>query len=98
MLWVKDVRGGRVVDDDCVLEISANLRQVLQKLVDATKTHWVKTYLYVVSLVVVTAFAEESVMHNTMNVELVEQRITILHLLALNVDETAMRVPWRRMQ
>lgn len=57
-----------------------------------------KTYLYVVSLVVVTAFTEKSVVHNTVNVKLVEQRIAILHLLALNVDEMAVYIPWRRMQ
>jgi hypothetical protein len=48
-----------------------------------------KTYLYVVSLVVVTTFTEKSVVHNTVNVELVEQGVAVLHLLALNVNEIA---------
>jgi hypothetical protein len=36
------------------------------------------TYLDVVSLVIITAFSEQTVMNNSMNVQLVQQRITIL--------------------
>lgn len=39
------------------------------------------SYLDVVSLVVVATFTEESVVNNTVDVELVEQRIAILWLL-----------------
>jgi hypothetical protein len=39
-------------------------------------------YLDVVSLVVVTTFTEEPVVHNTVDVELIEQRVTVLCLLA----------------
>ncbi len=42
------------------------------------------SYLDVIALVVVTAFAEKSVMYNTVDVELVEKRITVLCLLALD--------------
>jgi hypothetical protein len=36
------------------------------------------TYLYVISLVVVTTFAEEPVVNNTVDVELIEERVTVL--------------------
>jgi hypothetical protein len=56
VLWVEDVGGGRVIDDDGVLQVSANLRQVLD----------------VISLVIVAALAEESMVNNLVDVELVQ--------------------------
>ena len=43
----------------------------------------VSSYLYVISLMVVAAFTEKSVVNNTVDVELVEKRITVLQLLAV---------------
>jgi hypothetical protein len=40
-------------------------------------------YHYIVSLVVVTTLAEESVVNDTVNVELIEEGITVLYPLAL---------------
>ena len=56
VLWVEDVAGRRVVDDDCLSKISSYLAEILD----------------IVSLVVVAAFSEQSVMNNMMNVELVQ--------------------------
>jgi hypothetical protein len=39
-------------------------------------------YLHVVALVIITALAEEPVVDDTMNVELVKQRVTVLQKLA----------------
>lgn len=52
VLRMENVGGRRVVDDDCLLEIAANLREILD----------------VVALVVVAALAEQSVMYHAMNV------------------------------
>lgn len=62
MLRVEDVRGRRVVDDDGVLQVSADLGEILD----------------VVSLVVVAAFAEKSVVDDLVDVQLVQERIAIL--------------------
>ena len=52
VLWVKDVTRRRIVDNDGVLELAADLTEILD----------------IVSLVVVAAFAEESVMDNVVDV------------------------------
>lgn len=62
VLGVEDIGCGRVVDDDGVLEIAANLGQVLD----------------VVALVVVAAFAEKPVVDDIVDVELIEERIAVL--------------------
>ena len=36
------------------------------------------TYLYVIALVVITTFSEKSVVYNTVDIELVEKRVTVL--------------------
>jgi hypothetical protein len=56
MLRVENVRRRRVVDDDGILEVSSDLRKVLD----------------VVSLVVVATLSEEPVVHNFMDIQLVE--------------------------
>lgn len=56
VLWVEDVRGGRVIDNDGILQVSANLGQVLD----------------VISLVVVAALTEESMVDNLVDIELVQ--------------------------
>ena len=53
---MEDVRSWGVVNDDSILEVSADLRQIL----------------HVVSLVVIAAFAEESVMDDLVNVKLIQ--------------------------
>lgn len=62
VLGVEDVGGGGVVDDYGVLEVAADLGQVLD----------------VVALVVVATLAEESVVHDLVNIELVEERVAVL--------------------
>lgn len=62
MLRVENIRCGRVVDDNCVLEISSNLGEILD----------------IVALVVVTALAEKSVVNDIVDVKLVQKRIAIL--------------------
>ena len=62
VLGVEDVGGGRVVDDDGILQVTSDLRQVLD----------------VVSLVVVAAFAEQAVVDNLVDVELVQEGVAIL--------------------
>lgn len=56
MLRVEDVGGWRVVDNDSVLQVTTNLRQILD----------------IVALVVVAALAEETVVNDLVDVELVE--------------------------
>jgi hypothetical protein len=84
MLRVEDVRGRRVVDDDGVLEITANLREVLlNALVSGCgRRQWSQSYFDVVTLVVVTTFAEKSVVDNAVDVKLVKERVAVLYLLA----------------
>ena len=84
VLRMEDVRRGRVVNDDGVLEVAAYLREILKQVLasDAAMISASFSDLYVVALVVVAAFAEESVVDNAVNVELVEKRITVLQSLA----------------
>ena len=84
VLRMEDVRGRRVVDDDGVLEVAANLREILKQVL-VSDTYVIPAAfsdLYVVALVVVAAFAEKSVVNNAVDVELVEERVTVLQLLA----------------
>ena len=62
VLRVEDVGCGRVVDDDGVFEIAADLGQVLD----------------VVSLVIVAAFTEKPMVNNIVDVKLIEKRIAVL--------------------
>lgn len=62
MLRVKDVGCGRVVDDDGVFEVPSDLGQVFD----------------VVPLVVVARFAEEAVVYHFVDIELVQERVTVL--------------------
>jgi hypothetical protein len=56
------VRCRRVVDDDCVFEVTSDLGKVLD----------------VVALMVIATLAEESVVNNLVNVKLVEERVAVL--------------------
>lgn len=62
MLGVEDVGCRRVVDDDGVLQVTSDLREVFD----------------VVSLVVVAALAEQAVVDNLVDVELIKEGIAIL--------------------
>lgn len=62
MLRVEDVRCRRVVNDDCVLEIASDLREILD----------------IVALVVVAALSEQTVVHDLVDVKLVKQGIAVL--------------------
>ena len=62
VLRMEDVAGGRVIDDDGLSKISANLAQILD----------------VIALMIVAAFSEQSVMYNVVDVQLVKERVAIL--------------------
>lgn len=62
MLRVEDVAGGRVVDDDGLLQVAADLTKILD----------------VIALMVVTTFAEKTMMHDAVDVELVEKWVSVL--------------------
>lgn len=62
VLGVENVRSRRVVDDYCVLEVAPNLGQVL----------------YVVALMVIATLAEQPVVNNLVDVQLIEEGVTIL--------------------
>lgn len=62
MLGMEDVRGRRIVDDDSILEIPPDLRQVFD----------------VVALVVVAALSEKSVVHHVVDVKLIQERVAVL--------------------
>ena len=62
VLGVENVGCRRVVDDYCVFEVAPNLGQIL----------------YIVPLVVVATLAEQSVVDNLVDVQLIEERVTIL--------------------
>ena len=62
VIGMEDVRCWRVVDDDGLLELAPDLRQILD----------------VVALVVVAAFSEQAVVHDLVDVQLVQQRIAVL--------------------
>ena len=56
--------------------------EILQSLMYCGKAQQrVQTYLYIVTLVVVAAFAEKPMMYHAVDVELVEKRVTILRSL-----------------
>lgn len=88
MLRVEDVGRGRVVDNDGVLEVAADLRQVLD----------------VVALVVVATLAEEAMVHHLVDIQLVEERIAILRTVLGRFIRVAVssracfNLPWTRTQ
>jgi len=58
----------------------------------------VQSYLDVIALMVVTAFSEEAMVDNVMNVELIEQRITVLKASGcVYVYQKSFDLPWKRM-
>jgi hypothetical protein len=61
MLWVEDITRRRVVDDDGLLKITPDLTQILD----------------IVALVVITALPEEPMMHDLMNIQLVEEGVAV---------------------
>ncbi len=89
MLRVEDVRGRRVVDDDGVLQVSADLGEILD----------------VVSLVVVAAFSEKAVVDDLVDVQLVQERIAVLEGAVSGdpgpvggKDGEILSVPWKPKQ
>lgn len=63
MLWVENIGGGRVVDDNGVFQVSPNFRKVLD----------------IVAAVVMAALPEKTVVHDAVNVELIQQWVAILY-------------------
>jgi hypothetical protein len=62
MLGVENVGCRRVVDNDCLLEVATNLRKVL----------------HIVSLVIVTTLAEQSMVDDLVDIQLIQKRVSIL--------------------
>lgn len=62
VLGVEYVGSGRIVDDDRVLQVPSYLRQIL----------------HVIALMIVAAVAEKSVVHHVVDVELIQERVTVL--------------------
>lgn len=62
VLWMEDVAGGRIVDDDGFLQVSSHLTQILD----------------IIALVVVAAFPEEPMVDDVVYIQLVEERVTVL--------------------
>lgn len=79
VLRVENVRRRRVVDNDGVLEVSTDLGKILHPISVASH-RWlrVKAYLDIVALVIVTALSEKAVVNNSVDVEDIKQRITVL--------------------
>lgn len=76
MLRVENVRCWGIIDDDGVFQVASDLGEVLD----------------VISLVIIAAFSEKPVMDNLMNVQLVKERITILHEMSVDsLEESATR-------
>lgn len=66
VLRVEDVRGWRVIDDNGILEVTSNLGEVFD----------------VVSLMIVAAFTEKTMVDDAVDVQLVQQRITVLKIVS----------------
>lgn len=67
VLWVENIRRRRVIDDDGVLQVASNLREVLD----------------VVSLMVIAALPEKPVVDDFVDVQLVEKRIAVLNFMSM---------------
>lgn len=67
VLGVEDIRGWRVIDDNGILEVAPNLGQIFD----------------VVALMVVATFAEKTMVDNVVDVQLVQQRITVLGIVSI---------------
>ena len=86
VLRVEDVGRRGVVDYNSFTEVAADLGEILYstsesfpfQVYDKRPRENTVIYLDVVALVVVAAFAKESVMHNAMDIKLIEKRITVL--------------------
>lgn len=68
VLWVENIRCGRVIDDDGVLQVASNLREVLD----------------VVSLVIITALPEKPMVDDFVDVQLVKKRVAVLNLMSVS--------------
>lgn len=62
MLRVENVRCGGIVNDDSIPKVTPELREILD----------------VIAVMVIAAFAEQTVMNNVVNVELVKQWVAVL--------------------
>jgi len=67
VLWVENIRRRRVIDDDGVLQVASNLREVLD----------------VVSLMVIATLPEKPVVDDFVDVQLVEKRIAVLNFMSM---------------
>lgn len=99
IVGVEDVRCGRVVDDDAVFHLSAQLRQVL--VVSYCTFSLRMTYLDVIALVVVATLSEQTMSNDSASVEHVEYGIGILfgqpgvqdkNMIRLTLDREAVKM------
>lgn len=72
-MGMEDIRCGRVVDDNGFLQISTDLRQVLCEIISEGATTIVNcsSYLNIISLMVVAALPEQSMVDDMMDVKLI---------------------------
>lgn len=66
VLGMENVRRRRVVDDDGVFQVSSHLRKILD----------------VVSMVIVAALAEQPVVYDLVDIQLIQKRVAILRQVA----------------
>ncbi len=81
MLRVENIRSRRVIDNDGFSKVSANLRKVFD----------------IISLVVVTAFPEKSVMNYMVNIKLIQEGIAVLIMTvskSLVFVKIGLNLPW----
>jgi hypothetical protein len=62
VLWVENIRRRRVIDNDSILQVASKLREILD----------------VVAVVVEATLAEQAVVDNIVDIELIQKRITVL--------------------
>lgn len=64
VLWVENVRRRRVIDNDRILQVASKLGKILD----------------VVSVVVEATLAEQTMMDDIVNVELIQKGVTVLEI------------------
>ncbi len=78
VVGVEDVRCGRVVQYNGICYRAAKLGQVLKTGSEQARTKKNKQYLDIVPSMVITAFPKQSVFHDLVNVQFIENGISVL--------------------
>ena len=83
VLWVEDVRCWRIVNDDGFFQVAPNLREILYRLDAMYRADLGATYLDIVALMIVATLAEEPMMHDMVDIKLIEKWITVLRGISM---------------